>query len=80
MSKLLIGISGMSCVMAALIALVFAKVYNFIWYTNIWFWVFTVPAIPFGMAVAGIILIILGAMLLAPFVGLNHLDEVFEDE
>ena len=80
MSKLLIGVSGMSAAIALLIALVFARIYDFIWYESIWFWVFTVPAIPFGMAVLGVTMIIVGAMLLSPFVGLSHLDEVFESE
>ena len=73
MSKFLIGISGMSSVVTGLLVL-FAEGYG-----TIWFWIFTVLSIPFGMALSGVVFIIFGCLLLSPFVGLNHLDEVFEE-
>lgn len=74
MSKLLIGFSGMAAVITGLIATVGEG------YGTIWFWIFTVLSIPFGMLLVGVTAIILGALLISPFVGLNHLDEVFENE
>ena len=74
MSKFLIGISGMAAVVAGLIATIGGG------YGTIWFWIFTVLSIPFGMLLTGIVAIVLGALLISPFVGLNQLDEVFEHE
>ena len=73
MSKFLIGISGMSAIVTALLVIL-AEAYG-----TIWFWVFTILSIPFGMALGGIVFIIVGCLLISPFVGLSHLDEVFED-
>ena len=74
MSKFLIGISGMAAVITALIVLIAEG------YGTVWFWFFAVLSIPFGMLLAGVFMIIAGALMLSPFVGLSHLDEVFEHE
>ena len=71
MSKLLIGISGMAAFIAGGIAGVFGT-------QSIFFWIFAILSIPFGMAVTGIILIAVGVCLVSPFVGLNQLDQEFE--
>ena len=74
MSKFLIGLCGMAAVVTGLIVTVADG------YGTIWFWIFATLSIPFGMLLEGVVLIITGALLLAPFVGLSHLDEVFEHE
>ena len=74
MSKFLIGISGMAAVVTALIVLV-AKGYG-----TMWFWFFGILSIPFGMLLAAIFMIVAGALMLAPFVGLDYLDKEFKDE
>ena len=72
MSALLIGISGMAAVIAGLIAIFDTQ--------SIWFWIFVVLSIPFGMVVSGIIFMCVGALLLAPFVGLDRLDQEFGND
>ena len=73
MSAFLIGISGMAAVVAGLIAIFDMQ--------SVWFWVFAILGIPFGMVVFGIIFMAVGASLLSPFVGLHRLDQEFtEDE
>ena len=73
MSKFLIGISGMAAIVTGLIVTLAEG------YGTIWFWIFTVLSIPFGMALGGVVFIILGCLLISPFVGLSQLDEAFED-
>ena len=82
MSRFLVGISGMALMVCGLIKAM--QLTNVIKAESIfdvvWFWIFAVPAIPFLMLLSGVILIIFGAILLSPFVGLNYLDESFEYE
>ena len=74
MSRFLIGISGMAAVVTALIVLIAEG------YGTAWFWFFAVLAIPFGMLLVVVVMIIAGSFMLSPFVCLSHLDEVFESE
>ena len=82
MSRFLVGISGAALMVCGLIkAMQLTGVIEAeSIFDVIWFWIFAVPAIPFVMLLSGIILIIFGAVLLSPFVGLNYLDESFEYE
>ena len=72
MSNLLIGISGMSSVVAGLIAIFFDP-------ASIYFWIFVILSIPFGMLVAGIVFTTIGEVLLNVFSALDRLDEKIED-
>lgn len=80
MSKLLLGISTWSGIVAGLIALLFANIYDFTWYENIWFWVFAIPAIPAATHIVGLFQYFSGTVLLQPFIGLQQLDEEFAPE
>ena len=73
MCRFLIGISGMAAFIAGGIA-------GFFGTQSIYFWVFAVLSIPFGMAVTGIILMAVGTCLVSPFVGLHQLDQEFQSE
>ena len=72
MSKFLIGISGMAAGVTGLLALFDRE--------SIWVWIFAILSIPFGMVVSGIIFMGVGALLLAPFVGLDRLDQEFGND
>ena len=75
MSNLLIGISGMSSVVAGLIAIFFDP-------ASIYFWIFVILSIPFGMLIAGIVFTTIGTIgevLLTVFTVLDQLDEKIED-
>ncbi len=72
MSNLLIGISGMAAVIAGLIAIFDTQ--------SIWFWIFVVLSIPFGMLICGIIFTAIGESLLRIVATLDYYDEDSEDE
>ena len=80
MSRFLAGISGM-----AFMVCLFLQGLNLlpevsVPFTSIWMIIFGVLSIPFIMLLLGILFVIIGALLISPFVGLNYLDQAFEAE
>ena len=80
MSRFLIGVSGMAFMVCLLLqGLNFLPEVS-VPLTSVWMIVFAVLSIPFVMLVLAIFFIVLGAVLISPFVGLNYLDQAFEIE
>ena len=80
MSRFLAGISGMAFMVCLLLQGLNLLPEVSVPLTSVWMIIFAVLSIPFVMLLLGILFVLIGALLVSPFVGLNYLDQAFEAE